>query len=143
MHISNATQPFTDVALPTTYVQSLLIRLDGITTGDYLMWVRDPEPPALDHGLRSIGIRAEPLEELVSIELVWAGPPPTTHAAAAAAGFALTPEVVAVRSAACNADRDGAASTRARMPSRSASPASRFRRLANNTNQQKREPTCH
>jgi hypothetical protein len=95
-----ATQPFTDAPLSTTHVQSLLMRLDGITTGDYMTWVRDPEPPALDHRLRSIGICAEPVEELVNIELVWAGPPPTTpRAAAGAAGFARTPEVVAARNA--------------------------------------------
>ena len=86
------------------HVQSLIIRLDGITAGDYLAWVRDPEPPALDHGLRSVAISAEPLGELVHVELIWAGRPPTTPgAAAAAAGFALTPEVVAVLSATCTA----------------------------------------
>jgi hypothetical protein len=95
--------------LPTTppstpHVQSLIIRLNGITAGDYLAWVRDPEPPALDHGLRSVAISAEPLGELVHVELIWAGLPPTTPgAAAAAAGFALTPEVVAVLSATCTA----------------------------------------
>ena len=66
-------------SLPTTpsstpHVQSLIIRLDGLTAGDYLAWVRDPEPPALDYGLRSVAISAEPLGELVHIELIWAGP---------------------------------------------------------------------
>jgi hypothetical protein len=124
VHTSKATQPLTGTPPSTTYVQSLLIRLHGITAGDYLTWVRDPEPPALDQGLRSIGIRAEPLEALVNIKLVWALPPPTTpRAAAVAAGFPLTPEVVAVRSAACNADRDGPPSSRARMPARSHRPS--------------------
>jgi hypothetical protein len=81
---------------PKTQVQSLVIRLDGITAADYLTWVRDPEPPALDHELRSVAISAEPLGELIKLELVWAGRPPTPSAAAVAAGFALIPEVVAV-----------------------------------------------
>jgi hypothetical protein len=86
--------------------ESLLIRLAGITAGDYLAWVRDPEPPALDDGLRSIAISAEPLGDLVNIELVWAVQPPTDPSAAAvAAGFPLTPEVVAVHGVTCTADR--------------------------------------
>ena len=89
-----ATQP------STTHVRSLVIRLDGITAGDYLAWVRDPEPPPLDRALRSVATSADPLGELVNVELVWAGQPPTTPSkAAVAAGFALTPEVVAVHSA--------------------------------------------
>ena len=83
-----------------------MIRLDGITAVDYLAWIRDPEPPALDHGLQSVAISAEPLGELVDIELVWACQPPTTPSAAAvAAGFPLIPEVVAVHSATRTADR--------------------------------------
>jgi len=40
---------------------------------------------------------ADPFGALVTIELVWAGRPPTTPSAAAvAAGFALIPDVVAV-----------------------------------------------
>jgi hypothetical protein len=90
----------------TVHVQSLRIRLGGITAGDYLTWVRDAEPPALDRGLRSVATRAELLGELVNVELVWTGQPPTTpSAAAAAAGFAVTPEVVAVHSATWTADR--------------------------------------
>jgi hypothetical protein len=51
-----------------------------------------------------LGRDLEPLRELVNIELIWAGQPPTTPSAAAvAAGFALTPEVVAVLSATCTA----------------------------------------
>jgi hypothetical protein len=110
----------TTLRASTIYVQPLLIRLDGITAGDYLAWVREPEPPALDHGLRSVEISADPLGELVNIELVWAGQPRTTlSAAAVAAGFALIPEVVAVHSATCTADRHRAPSGRARMPTRS------------------------
>jgi hypothetical protein len=89
-----------------THVQSLRIRLGGITAGDYLTWVRDPEPPALDRGLRSVATSAELRGEVVNVKLVWTGQPPTTPSdAAAAAGFALTPEVVAVHSATWTADR--------------------------------------
>jgi hypothetical protein len=99
----------------TLHVQSLLIGLDGITAGDYLTWVRDPEPPALDHRLRSVAIGAEPLGDLVNIELVWAGQPPTAPGAAAlAAGFALTPEVVEVQNATRTANKQNAQSSRAR-----------------------------
>jgi uncharacterized protein YbjT (DUF2867 family) len=62
----------------TTHVQSLVIRLDGITAADYLTWVWDPEPPALDRGLRSVAISADPLGELITLELVWAGRRPAT-----------------------------------------------------------------
>jgi len=82
------------------HLRSLLIRLDGITAGDYLTWVRDPEPLALQNGLLSVVISAEPLGELVNIEFVWAVQPPTTPGdVAVAAGFALTPEVVEIHTA--------------------------------------------
>jgi hypothetical protein len=85
--------------------QRLIAGLDGITAGDYLTWVRDPEPAALDHGLRRVAISAEPLGELINIDLVWAGQPPKTPSTAAAtAGFRLIPEVAAVYSVACAAD---------------------------------------
>jgi hypothetical protein len=104
-----ATQPLTTMPPTTIHVQSLAIRLDGITADDYLTWVRDPEPPALDHGLRSVATTAEPLEELINIQLAWAEHPPTTPSAAAtAAGFPLTPEIVAVHGAGCAADRSRA-----------------------------------
>ena len=49
-----------------------------------------------------VAISAGSLGELVDIELVWAGQPPTTPSAAAVAGgFALIREVVAVLSATC------------------------------------------
>ena len=104
--MSSATAPPITTSPTTTHAQSLTIRLDGITAADYLTWVRDPEPPALDHGLRSVAISAEPLGELIDIELAWSEQPPTTPTAAAvAAGFALIPEVVTVRSATCAVDR--------------------------------------
>ena len=103
--MSWVTQPLATTPPSTTHVQSLVIRLDGITAGDYLAWVRDPEPPALDHGLRSVTVSAEPLGEIINVELVWAGEAPTTpRAAAVAAGFALIPEIVALLSATSTAD---------------------------------------
>ncbi|HUA05824.1 MAG TPA: hypothetical protein VMB27_18080 [Solirubrobacteraceae bacterium] len=85
-------------ASSTARIQSLTITLNGITAGDYLAWVRDPEPPALDYALQSVGTRAEPLGAEIRIDLAWACRPPTTpRAAAVAAGFPLTPEVVAVK----------------------------------------------
>jgi hypothetical protein len=72
--------------------------LDGITVGDYLAWVRDPEPPALGYELQSVGIHAAPLGAEIRIELAWTCPPPTApRAAAVAAGFPLIPEVVVVK----------------------------------------------
>ncbi len=78
-------------------LQILTLSLDGITAADYLSWVRDPEPPALDRGLRSIAVRAEPLGDWIEAQLSWDSEPPAPHAAAVAAGFLLTPEVVAVQ----------------------------------------------
>jgi hypothetical protein len=55
---------------------------------------------------RSAAISAEPLGELINIELIWAGQPPTIPSAAAvAAGFPQTPEVVEVIDTTCAADR--------------------------------------
>ena len=103
--MARLTRPRTTPPPSTVHVESLRITLGGITAGDYLTWVRDPEPPALDRGLRSIAITAEPLGELVNVKLVWAGkPPPTPSAAAAAAGLPVTPEVIAIHSAAWTAD---------------------------------------
>ena len=88
-------------------LQSLLMRLNGITASDYLAWVRvrDPEPSALDQWLRSVAISAEPLGELITIELTWACQlPMPPSAAAVAAGFARTPEVVEVIGTTCAID---------------------------------------
>jgi hypothetical protein len=104
-HMSTVTRPRTTSRSSTMHVQSLIIELDGITAADYLSWVRDPEPHALDHGLLSVAICAEPLGALVYIELVWARRRPATPSAAAvAAGFALIPEVVAVLAGPAPAD---------------------------------------
>jgi hypothetical protein len=79
-------------------LQYLTLQLDGITAGDYLTWVRDPEPPALGAGLDSITVEVDPLGETIEATLSWNRPPPAPRAAALAAGFPLTPEVSAVDS---------------------------------------------
>ena len=75
-------------------VQLLTLVLDGITAADYLCRVRDPEPPALGRGLRQLNVRAEPLGDRIELQLLWEGEPPAPHAAATAAGFPLTQDVV-------------------------------------------------
>jgi hypothetical protein len=77
-------------------LQVLTLTLDGITAGDYMAWVRDPEPPALGRDLRGVAVRAEPLGETVDAVLTWKGAPPAPSTAAPLAGLALTPEVIAV-----------------------------------------------
>jgi len=68
-------------------LQTLTLKLSGITAGDYLTWCRDPEPPALDFGLRSISIDADPLGDTITAVLDWDRPPPPFAAAATAAGL--------------------------------------------------------
>jgi hypothetical protein len=77
--------------------QRLRIELGEITAGDYLTWVRDPEPPALERELRSIAITAAPLGSTIDATLEWAGAPPPSRAAAAAAGLPVTADVRSVR----------------------------------------------
>ena len=74
--------------------QLLTLVLDGITAADYLCWVRDPEPVALGRDLRELNVRAEPLGDRIELQLLWEGEPPAQHAAATAAGFPLTQDVV-------------------------------------------------
>jgi hypothetical protein len=57
-------------------LQILTLELDGITASDYLQWCRDPEPPALDRGLRSISIEADPLGDTITAILDWDRPAP-------------------------------------------------------------------
>jgi hypothetical protein len=78
-------------------LQVLTLTLDSITAGDYMAWVRDPEPPALGRDLRAVSVRGEPLGETVEAVLTWQGAPPAPATAAAMAGLALTPEVIAVQ----------------------------------------------
>jgi len=76
--------------------QLLTLTLDGITAGDYLTWIRDPEPPALERDLLAISVEADPLGSTIEVLLAWNAAAPGPHAAARRAGFPLTPEVVAV-----------------------------------------------
>jgi hypothetical protein len=78
-------------------LQRLSLTLDGITAGDYMTWVRDPEPPALGRDLHSIAVRADPLGDTVDALMSWNVAPPDAMTAAATAGLPLTPEVVAVK----------------------------------------------
>ena len=70
-------------------LQILTLKLDGITAGDYLTWCRDPDPPALDYGLRSISVDADPLGDTITAILDWNQPPLAPATAAAAAGLPL------------------------------------------------------
>jgi hypothetical protein len=98
--------------------QTLILELDEITAGDYLQWVRDPEPPALGGALRSVRVDAAPLGDTVTAVLDWAGPPPRAHLAAPAAGLPLAAGVrlrrpgAAVRRSRRAASRSGARSRR-------------------------------
>lgn len=77
-------------------VQYLTITLDGITAADYLAWVRDPEPVALDRDLHAVTVQADLLGSVIEATLVWDGEPPTPARAAPMAGFPVTPEVQCV-----------------------------------------------
>ena len=81
---------------PLVSIQPLVLLLDAITAGDYLTRLRDPEPTALGRELRSLAVHASPLCDRIHVVLGWNGEPPEPRIAAAAAGFALTPEVCAV-----------------------------------------------
>jgi len=72
--------------------QHLTLLLDGITAGDYLTWVHDPEPHTLARELRSVQLQADPLDQRIDVLLTWNGHPPPAQAAATAAGLTLTPE---------------------------------------------------
>ena len=76
--------------------QILTIELDGLTAGDYLAHLRDPEPPALGFGLRSVAVRAEPRGDTVVATLVWTEAAPAARPAAQAAGLPIVAEVVRV-----------------------------------------------
>ena len=79
-------------------LQTLTLELDGITAGDYLTWCRDPEPPALDYGLRSISIDADSLGDTITAVLDWDRPAPPARIAAEAAGLPPTADVRTCRS---------------------------------------------
>jgi hypothetical protein len=100
-------------------IQILTLQLDGITASDYLQWCRDPDPPALDYGLRSISIDAEPLGDTITATLDWDRPAPPTRAAATAAGLPVTGDVQAIRSEDAST---GGLRKRRRAPSNGARP---------------------
>jgi hypothetical protein len=77
-------------------LQVLILKLDGITAGDYLAWVRDPEPPALRQDLREVSVQGDPLGDTVEAVLAWSGAVPPPSVAAQVAGLPLTPEVIGV-----------------------------------------------
>jgi len=77
--------------------QVLTLTLDGITAGDYLAWVRDPEPPALGLGLHRVDVQADPLGDTVEVVLWWNVPAPAPIEATRAAGLPMTADMVAVR----------------------------------------------
>jgi hypothetical protein len=72
-------------------LQILTVKLDGITAADYLAWCRDPDPPALGLGLRSIRVKADPVGDTITAILDWSQPAPSPRAAAALAGLSLPP----------------------------------------------------
>jgi hypothetical protein len=84
-----------------TATQRLTLLLEGITAGDYLTSVHDPEPHALGRELRSLSMQADPLGDRIDVLLNWSGDPPSARAAAAAAGFSLTPEIIELRIGDC------------------------------------------
>src|SRR5947209_4850827 len=67
--------------------------LDGITAGDYLAWIRDPDPAALGLSLRQLTVRAQPLDDRIEVQLVWEDDVPAPSRAAEAAGFPLSQNV--------------------------------------------------
>jgi hypothetical protein len=85
-------------------LQTLILRLDGITAGDYLAWCGDVDASAFDYGLRSIAIDADPLGNTVSAVLDRDRRVPPPRAAAAIAGLRLTADVRAIGSPHAGAD---------------------------------------
>jgi hypothetical protein len=114
-------------------LQTLTLHLDGITAGDYLTWCRDPEPVALDCGLRSISIDANPLGDTISAVLDWDGTAPVAGIAAPAAGLPLTADVRTCEGEPCAplveaASMTGGDPTQPRALGASIDPSTPFRR---------------
>jgi hypothetical protein len=78
-------------------LQVLILTLDGITAGDYLAWVRDPEPPALGEDLCEVSVQGDPLGDTVEAVLTWRGAAPAPSVAASIAGLPLTREVIGIQ----------------------------------------------
>ncbi len=81
---------------PSPQVFELTLWLEGITAGDYLQWIHDPDPPN-DADLELISVTAPSLGERIRVELLSAGNPPPPTTAAHVVGFPITPEVVRVQ----------------------------------------------
>ena len=101
---------------PAASVQRLTIDLEGITAGDYLAYVADPEPACLGCALCSAAVDAAPLGDRIHVLLRWQATPPAPAHAAAIAGLPRTPEVLAVRGTALSAapgagGRDGSSAS--------------------------------
>src|SRR5437879_4658839 len=71
--------------------------LDGITSDDYMQWIRDPEPPNRDD-LKLVTATATALGDTIQLELLSTGEPPPAAVAASAVGFPITPEVIELHS---------------------------------------------
>jgi hypothetical protein len=76
--------------------QALRLQLEGMTAGDYLAHLRDPEPASFDAGLRSVEVEADPLGAVVEALLTWDAAPADPCMAARLAGFPSPAEVVAM-----------------------------------------------
>jgi hypothetical protein len=76
-----------------TTFQRLTFELDGITAGDYLAYVRNPDPPGLGRALRSMAIHAEPLGDTIEVVLQWDGEAPEPATAEILSGLPMIPEV--------------------------------------------------
>jgi len=82
---------------PPPQAFELTLSLEGITSDDYLQWIRDPDPP--NHlGLELIAVNAFPLGNHIRLTLMSANHRPPARGAAHAVGFPITPEVVRVQS---------------------------------------------
>ena len=88
--------------------QTLRLQLDGMTAGDYLAHLRDPDPPSLGIGLRAVVVEAAPLGDVVEALLTWDHAPADPCAAARLAGFPTPAEVVGLECRVLHAldDRD-------------------------------------
>ena len=84
-----------ELRTPQAFEVTLL--LDGITSDDYIQWIRDPDPPS-PLGLELIAVRTAPLDDHIRLKLVSAGDPPPAASAASAVGFPITAEVIRVHS---------------------------------------------
>jgi hypothetical protein len=76
--------------------QTLTLILDGITSDDYLQWIRDPDPPDRG-GLKLISVQSAPLSDRIQLEVISDGELPAARVAAHTLGFPITTDVAAVQ----------------------------------------------